>query len=125
MAARDEVDKRIAAAYSLKIKGVSKRDIVKFCMKNYDVCEKTAYNYVYAAESFQNEDAEEYRKEAFENQVVSLRHLYQKSYRDQDWKECRAILQQLSGLLGLDAPKKSEVNLITPPIQWVKTDEPT
>jgi hypothetical protein len=118
---RAVVDERILKCYMLKIQGKTKRDIVKFCMKTYDVCEKTAYNYIERASDFQNEDAAEYRKEALENQIAALRHLYQRNYREEDWKECRAILQQLSSLLGVEAPTKTELT-IKPPIEWVKAD---
>lgn len=122
MADQNEILERVNKIYALLLTGKKTRDIAPFISKTYNVSEKTAYNYINKAKELREEDAKEYRNEALTDQIALLRNLYDKNYKLQDFKECRAIVQQLASLLGVDAPQKVEQNItIKPPIQW--TDE--
>jgi len=108
MADQNEVSERINKVYALLLTGKKTRDIAPYVSKKYNVCQKQAYNYIKKAKLLREEDAKEYRDEALSDQVALLRNLYDKNYKLQDFKECRAILEQLSKLLGVNAPQKIE-----------------
>lgn len=120
MADQNEILERVNKIYALLLTGKKTRDIATYISKTYNVSEKTAYNYINKAKELREEDAKEYRNEALTDQIALLRNLYDKNYKIQDFKECRAIVQQLASLLGVDAPQKIEQTLsITPPIEWI------
>jgi len=103
--------------------GKKTRDIAPYVSKTYNVSEKTAYNYINKAKALREEDAKEYRQEALTDQIALLRNLYDKNYKIQDFKECRAIIGDLSALVGTKAAQKIEQDiLITPPIGWTDED---
>lgn len=111
MADQAEVNERIGKVYSLLLRGVKRRDVVKWAQKNYNVSQKQAYNYVTEAIDLRSEDLQEYRKNAISDQVATLRALYTENYKIQDFKECRAILAQIATLLGLNEPTKVNANI--------------
>ena len=112
MADQKEVLERISLVYSLLVTGKKTRDVVRFVTKKYNVCEKTAYIYAQRAFDLRSEDCKEYRENAIQDQLAILRNLYEKNYKIQDFKECRAILGQIATLLGLNEASKSEVKII-------------
>ncbi len=119
MAEKLEVENRINKVYSLILMGKKTREIIKLITEGYSVCEKTAYNYLNKAKELRDEDFAEYRDEVLSDQIAHLRNLYEKNYKIQDFKECRAVLGQIAQLLGSNAPEKKDVNLTTPPIEWI------
>lgn len=120
MADQNEILERVNKIYALLLTGKKTRDIAPYISKTYNVSQKTAYNYIAKAKELREEDAKEYREEALSDQIALLRNLYDKNYKLQDYKECRAIVQQLASLLGVDAPKKVEQSVnIKPPIEWI------
>lgn len=120
MAEQMEVLERVNKAYALIIMGKKTRDIVAYLQKNYKVGQKQAYNYINRAKELREEDAKEYRNEALADQITLLRNLYDKNYKIQDYKECRAIVETLAKLVGSNAPEQTESKVeIKPPIEWV------
>lgn len=119
MADQNEILQRVNKVYALLLTGKKTRDIVPYLIKTYNICQKTAYIYINKAKELREEDAEEYRKEALSDQIALLRNLYDKNYKLQDYKECRAIVQELAGLLGTKSAQKIEQEIkVTPPITW-------
>jgi len=82
--------------------------LFSYIAKKYDIGERTVYNYIRKAKEQKDEDAKEYRDVALSEQVSQLRNLYEKNYKIQDFKECRGVLGQMSLLLGLNQPIKTE-----------------
>jgi len=108
MAEHLEVKERVNFAYSLMIVGTKRRDAVPLLQEKYNVGQKQAYNYWNSALELRDEDLEEYREKALADQISLLRNLYDKNYKNQDYKECRAIVAELSALLGTKAAQKIE-----------------
>lgn len=111
MADQNEILERVNKIYALLLMGKKTRAIAPYISKTYNVSEKTAYNYINKAKKLREEDAKEYREEAIADQVANLRNLYEKNYKIQDFRECRAILQQIAQLFALNEPSKSEVTV--------------
>lgn len=109
MADQNEVLSRVSEMCALLIQGVTRRDAVKFARKKYNVSSKQAYNYVTMAIGQRSRDLSDYRKTAIADQISKLQHLYRKNYKIEDYKECRAIMDQMSKLLGLNEPSKHDV----------------
>ena len=103
-----EIQERVSKAYALMLMGKSTRDIVKLITEHYKVCEKTAYIYVNKAKAKRVEDFNEYADEVLSDQLSHLKNLYEKNYKIQDFKECRAVLSEMRQMLGANAPEKKE-----------------
>jgi transposase len=102
------VAERVNMVYALQLMGKRNKEIVSYIAKKYDIGERTVYNYIRKAKEQKDEDAKEYRDAALSEQVSQLRNLYEKNYKIQDFKECRGVLGQMSLLLGLNQPIKTE-----------------
>jgi hypothetical protein len=102
------VAERVNMVYALQLMGKRNKEIVSYIAKKYDIGERTVYNYIRKAKEQKDEDAKEYRDVALSEQVSQLRNLYEKNYKIQDFKECRGVLGQMSLLLGLNQPIKTE-----------------
>ena len=102
------VAERVNMVYALQLMGKRNKEIVSYIAKKYDIGERTVYNYIKKAKEQKDEDAKEYRDVALTEQVSQLRNLYEKNYKIQDFKECRGVLGQMSLLLGLNQPIKTE-----------------
>jgi len=102
------VAERVNMVYTLQLMGKRNKEIVSYIAKKYDIGERTVYNYIRKAKEQKDEDAKEYRDVALSEQVSQLRNLYEKNYKIQDFKECRGVLGQMSLLLGLNQPIKTE-----------------
>jgi|AntRauTorcE11897_2_1112592.scaffolds.fasta_scaffold14956_5 transposase-like protein len=102
------VAERVNMVYALQLMGKRNKEIVSYIAKKYDIGERTVYNYIRKAKEQKDEDAKEYRDVALTEQVSQLRNLYEKNYKIQDFKECRGVLGQMSLLLGLNQPIKTE-----------------
>lgn len=113
MADQNEISERINKTYSLLLMGKKTRDISKYIAKTYNVCEKTAYNYISKAKELRDEDYKEYREEAISDQLSLLRNLYDKNYTVQDYRECRAIIAQIASLFGLNEPERKDITIKT------------
>jgi len=102
------VAERVNMVYALQLMGKRNKEIVSYIAKKYSIGERTVYNYIKKAKEQKDEDAKEYRDVALSEQVSQLRNLYEKNYKIQDFKECRGVLGQMSLLLGLNQPIKTE-----------------
>jgi hypothetical protein len=102
------VAERVNMVYALQLMGKRNKEIVSYIAKKYSIGERTVYNYIKKAKEQKDEDAKEYRDVALTEQVSQLRNLYEKNYKIQDFKECRGVLGQMSLLLGLNQPIKTE-----------------
>jgi len=108
MAKQKDIKKRVGKVYALLLMGKSKREIVKLITEHYNVCEKTAYLYIEKAKAQREEDYNEYAQEVMSDQLSHLKNLYEKNYKIQDFKECRAVLSEMRQMLGANAPEKKE-----------------
>ncbi len=108
MAKQKDIKKRVGKVYALLLMGKSKREIVKLITEHYNVCEKTAYLYIEKAKAQREEDYNEYAQEVMSDQLSHLKNLYEKNYKIQDFKECRAVLSEMRQMLGANAPEKTE-----------------
>lgn len=111
---------RVNLTYSLMLVGKRNKEISEYLIKKYNICIKTAYNYINAAQELKDEEAQNYRQIAYAEQISHLRNLYQKNYKIQDFKECRAIMADMRNLFGLDAPKKQELEVKTVEVDFTE-----
>lgn len=106
MAKQKDITERVSKVYALLLMGKSKREIVKLITDHYNVCDKTAYIYIDKAKGQRQEDYHEYKEEVMTDQLSHLKNLYEKNYKIQDFKECRAVLSEMRQMLGANAPEK-------------------
>ena len=116
--------KRINTVYLLKIQGFQRKDIIQYCADNFKVGERQTDKYIFDANKMFKDNIDKHiddKKFEILNQYYDL---YQKNYKDDDFRECRNILKDISIVLGVEAPRKTEIitNSIT---QIVLTDAVT
>ena len=104
-----EFDKRVNTVYLLILQGFQRKQIIQYVSENYKVGERQTDNYL--------EKAREIIKSNIDNDTSSKKNeilnqfydLYQKNYQLEDYRECRNLLSNISNILGIEAPKKTDI----------------
>ena len=105
-----EVELRINQVYTMVVKGDSRKDIVRYGSKTWDVSSRTIDEYLAKVhEEIKETYNKEYKENIISKQLVQLDDLYKKNYTNEDFKECRSLIETKSKLLGLNEPEKRQV----------------
>lgn len=120
-----EVEKRINTIYLMLLQGFVRKQIIQYATETWGITERWTDEYLSKArEIFRHNLAEDTENKKFE--ILSQYYdLYQKSYKLEDYKECRSILKEIAVVLGVEAPKKIDhttngESISIKPIQWSK-----
>lgn len=119
-----EYEKRVNQIYLLILQGFQRKQIIQFVAENYKVGERQTDEYLQKAREIikLNIDTDTSSKK---NEILTqLYDLYNKNYLDEDYRECRNLLAQISNILGVEAPKKTEMDFksTNPIIQFIDND---
>jgi len=124
----DEKSRRVLFVKDKILDGFSRSQIIQFCTDEFNVNERCTDNYLKDAREILKEDFKKtFDTEGFKAEIYSrFESLYQKNIDIDDYKECRAVLNDFRNMFGLSAPVKTEVNSTVTnieykPIEFVKT----
>jgi len=105
------VDLRINIVYRLLLKGIDPVDIVQYCSKKteWGVGDRQIYKYIEKAYERLEENSKFVQTRELGRSLSRLHNLYSQSMAIQDYKTALAVQKEINTLLGLEAPKKLNV----------------
>jgi hypothetical protein len=101
---------RVNTVVELIVQGANAQSIVKYCDKHFSVSERTAFNYLASAKEQIKENSIIDTQYQIGKALFRFEKLYKENYKLGDYRECRALLDSQSKLLGLNAPDKQEID---------------
>lgn len=105
-----EVELRINHVYNMVVKGETRKDIVRYGSKTWDVSSRTIDEYLARVHlEIKETYNKEYKEHIISKQLVQLDDLYKKNYGNEDFRECRSLIETKSKLLGLNEPDKKQI----------------
>lgn len=124
-----EMEKRIHTIYLMLLQGFQRKQVIQYCADNFKIGERQTDEYLGKAreiiKSNINCDTSNKKNEVL-NQFYDL---YQKNYALEDYKECKSVLMAIAGILGVQAPTKTDITSNgstisnTPIIQFIDTED--
>lgn len=105
-----EMKKRVNDIYLLLLQGFQRKSIIQYCAENYKIQERQVDVYLTKARKLISENIIDDCNYKQNEILTQLYDLYQKNYDEEDFKECRNILGQISLILGVNAPIKTVNN---------------
>lgn len=124
-----EIEKRVNTIYLMILQGFQRKQVIQYVAEKYKVGERQADAYLEKAREIikSNIDTDSSNKK---NEILNQYYdLYQKNYKIEDYRECRNILINISSVLGVEAPKKTDITTngkdvnTAPIIKFVDSDE--
>lgn len=114
-----EQQKRISVVYGMLLNGASRRDIVEYCRKNWNVNRWTADTLISEATREISVVTEEERNAMYGKAVKRLENLYMRCINDGDKRTALAVQRELNEIAGLKLEQKSsssvnEIRIIVP-----------
>lgn len=101
-----EHDKRVNEVYLMLLQGFVRKQIIQYASENYKIGERSTDDYIRKArELFKSNLETETESKKFQI-LTQYYDLYNKNYKEEDFRECRNILKDISVVLGIEAPKK-------------------
>jgi hypothetical protein len=101
-ATKAEFENRVNEIYLMLINNCSRHELLKSCMKKWNVCEKTIDNYIREANKVIKETAKQSQEEWLEDAKNKLRHLYRLAVLDENLVECRRLIETANKVLGYE-----------------------
>lgn len=104
-----EMDKRVNIVYLMLLQGFQRKQIIQYCADNFQIGERQTDEYLGKAREIikSNIDCDTSSKR---NEILNQFYdLYQKNYALEDYRECRNLLTNISNILGVEAPKKTDI----------------
>lgn len=104
-----EMDKRVNIVYLMLLQGFQRKQIIQYCADNFQIGERQTDEYLGKAREIikSNIDCDTSSKK---NEILNQFYdLYQKNYALEDYRECRNLLTNISNILGVEAPKKTDI----------------
>jgi len=104
-----EMDKRVNTIYLMLLQGFQRKQIIQYCSDNFKIGERQTDEYLGKAREIikSNIDCDTSSKK---NEILNQFYdLYQKNYALEDYRECRNLLTNISNILGVEAPKKTDI----------------
>ena len=107
-----EKDKRIDVVCELLVSGASRSQMIQYVAKKteWNLSSRQIDQYIsYAKEKIKNSDIDK----GFEIQRAKLRleKLYKKNESNEDFKECRALIESMAKLFGWNEAEKVDANI--------------
>lgn len=124
-----EIEKRVNTIYLMILQGFQRKQVIQYVAEKYKVGERQADAYLEKAREIikSNIDTDSSNKK---NEILNQYYdLYQKNYKLEDYRECRNILINISSVLGVEAPKKTDITTngkdvnTAPVIKFVDSEE--
>lgn len=108
-ATNSEVNKRVTQVVKMLTMGVSRADILQYAADKWQIAERTTDDYIRRANKHFAETSVYNRDEQIGLAMARLNTLYQKTMQIDDYKAALAAQKELSNMLGLHAPRRSDV----------------
>lgn len=118
MACKAESERKAEAedlACSLLAAGVEARD-VRARLSEYDVCERTVYNWIREAEKRIGIEAAQHREVYLGRNLSRLEYLWRRAVDDGNLETARKVVADLNKMLGLNEPEAFRFDM---PVPWV------
>lgn len=109
--------KRVEQAVNALLDGERVQVVVNALMEQYDIAEKTAYEYTKEATARINQKTSENIETRISKHRNRLERLYAKAVKQNDVRGAKQILKDLADLDGLDAPKRTDITTGGQPMQ--------
>lgn len=100
-----ETKRRIIFVYGLILQGLQTMDILRFASEKYDVSNRQVETYIKRAKAISKKDNDFNIEEKKAEIIAQYYHLYQLSYEQEDYKECRNLLKEIADIIGVKAAK--------------------
>jgi hypothetical protein len=104
-----EMEKRVNTIYLMILQGFQRKQIIQYCSNTYKIGERQTDAYLIKAREIikANIDCDTSSKK---NEVLNQFYdLYQKNYALEDYRECKSVLLAIAGILGVQAPTKTDI----------------
>jgi nucleotidyltransferase/DNA polymerase involved in DNA repair len=104
-----EMQIRINTIYAMLLQGLQRKSIIHYCADKWEISERQVDEYLRQARLLMSDDSQrdiDYKKSEILSQYYDL---YNKSYKNEDYKECKSILESISKVLGVSAPAKLDM----------------
>ena len=101
-----EIELRVQTVIQMHLQGFSRIDIVRYAAKKWNVASRQTDEYLLKAKEGIKEIASGSKEEQIRTAIARFQDLYQKSYKNQDYKLCQVIQESINKLLGLNAESK-------------------
>lgn len=120
-----QVEKRIEVVTDILMRGGTRADVLQYCASEWDIRTRQADNYLKRAWEYIRDTAERDKERHINLAIQRYQDLYKRSFKVQDYRECRQINAEMIKLLGLAEPEKVEhsggINI--QPVEWVKSED--
>lgn len=104
-----EARMRTDIVFKMLVKGASTAEILQFATENWDISERQGAEYIRRANVILARRSQTKHDTELGKAVERLTMLFQSALKLQDYKTCLAVQRELSTLLGLHAPTRSEL----------------
>jgi len=118
-----EFKNRVNTIYAMLLQGYQRKQIVQFASKKYEVSDRQVDTYLSEARKVMSDEQDVEIGLKRSEVLCQLYDLYNKNFKSEDYRECRNVLTQIAGILGVNAPIKSETEITAVninPIEWVE-----
>lgn len=105
-----EIELRVALVYKMLIEGFVRKDIVQYGSKKWNISNRQVDDYIAGANLEIKENfGEKYKANILEKEVAKMDNLYRKNYQNEDYRECRTLIESKAKLMGYVAPVKTDI----------------
>lgn len=108
-ATKRQIDERILKVYEFLLSGKTNPFILRYSAENWNLETRQTETYIAEAYKLYRKALDHKIDDLTAKHYTMLMDLYEKNYEIGDYRECRAILETLAKLLGLNQPEKLEI----------------
>lgn len=106
-----ETRERVNTVYSLILAGASRKQIVEYGQKQWNVSAAAIDGYTAKARQMFEEQSKFAVAERFGRALARLDELYKNAFHVKDYNLCRQIVRDEAALLGIGAPKRVDAKI--------------
>jgi len=119
---------RINTIRQLLIQGANRQQIIQYCKDEFKVNEDAVNKYLSDAKELIKQDFKDnFDKEYFKaNLLERLEDLYKQNYDVDDFRQCQAIIKDITAMFGLAEPSTSNLNVTSneiTPLSFFKSND--
>lgn len=111
--------KQLHEIYRMLLSGATRHDVIKKGVEWKLGEESMAKRLQLVYREFRKNYGKKAREGLIDKHLAQLSDLYVKNYEREDYRECRALIETINRMLGLDAAQKVEVRVEKKPFELV------
>lgn len=104
-----EVRRRIDQVYTMLLSGLDSRQIVQYAAEHWDISDRRAREYIAKANELFEQAAHPKRERELGRALMRLDRMYAAALKVQDLRTCLSVQKEISALLGLYAPTRTDI----------------